>query len=583
MVSKFDLRSQVPLFDRSFLTGKHKFTQIGTGELGGKARGLLIAKNLLAAELNPAQFPAFDVNIPTLTVLTTDAFDRFMELNHFDEMISASKSDGEIARAFQNGQLPPEILGDLRTLTQQVKVPLAIRSSSLMEDALHQPFAGVYGTKMIPNNQPSADIRFQKLTEAIKFVYASTFFKRAQNYLKALDQNSVTEKMAVIIQEIVGSRFNDRFYPVISGVARSYNFYRSGKAKPEDGVVNLALGLGKTIVDGGVVWTYSPAYPAAMPPFTIQNLLKQTQTKFWAVNMGKPPAYDPIAETEYLIHASLSDADYDNTLRYIASTYDSTSDRIVSGVGRTGPRVINFAPILVENQLRLNDLIRSLLKASETVVNAPVEIEFAVRFHTLSADTRPTFGFLQVRPMVVPRESVEIQPSELIGSNVLLVNENVLGNGERNDIADIVYVRPDCFDIMKTKVIAQELAGINQDLVSGKRPYLLIGFGRWGSSEPSLGIPVDWSDISGAKAIVEAALPSLMVEPSQGSHFFHNISSFQVYYFSLLRSEENSLDWIWLYEQSAKAETSFVRHVELKSPLRIKVDGRTGKGVILKL
>jgi len=583
MVSKFDLRSQVPLFDRSFLTGKHKFTQIGTGELGGKARGLLIAKNLLAAELNPEQFPAFDVNIPTLTVLTTDAFDRFMELNHFDEMISASKSDGEIARAFQNGQLPPEILGDLRTLTQQVKVPLAIRSSSLMEDALHQPFAGVYGTKMIPNNQPSADIRFQKLTEAIKFVYASTFFKRAQNYLKALDQNSVTEKMAVIIQEIVGSRFNDRFYPVISGVARSYNFYRSGKAKPEDGVVNLALGLGKTIVDGGVVWTYSPAYPAAMPPFTIQNLLKQTQTKFWAVNMGKPPAYDPIAETEYLIHASLSDADYDNTLRYIASTYDSTSDRIVSGVGRTGPRVINFAPILVENQLRLNDLIRSLLKASETVVNAPVEIEFAVRFHTLSADIRPTFGFLQVRPMVVPRESVEIQPSELIGSNVLLVNENVLGNGERNDIADIVYVRPDCFDIMKTKVIAQELAGINQDLVSGKRPYLLIGFGRWGSSEPSLGIPVDWSDISGAKAIVEAALPSLMVEPSQGSHFFHNISSFQVYYFSLLRSEENSLDWIWLYEQSAKAETSFVRHVELKSPLRIKVDGRTGKGVILKL
>ncbi|MCI0617236.1 PEP/pyruvate-binding domain-containing protein, partial [bacterium] len=286
MISKYDLGSQVPLFDRSFLTGKHKFTQIGTGELGGKARGLLIAKNLLAAEFNREQFPAIDVNIPTLTVLTTDAFDRFMELNHLDAMISASKSDGEIARAFQNGQLPPEILGDLRALTQQVKVPLAIRSSSLMEDALHQPFAGVYGTKMIPNNQPSADIRFQKLTEAIKFVYASTFFKRAQNYLKALDQSSVTEKMAVIIQEIVGSRFNDRFYPVISGVARSYNFYRSGKAKPEDGVVSLALGLGKTIVDGGVVWTYSPAYPAAMPPFTVQNLLKQTQTKFWAVNMG---------------------------------------------------------------------------------------------------------------------------------------------------------------------------------------------------------------------------------------------------------------------------------------------------------
>ena len=572
---------QLPRFDRSFLTGEHKFTQIGNGELGGKAIGLLIAKNLLA-EFNSEQFSAFDIGIPTLTVLTTDAFDRFIELNNLDRVISHGKSDGEIARAFQNGQLPPEILGDLRALTQQVKTPLAIRSSSLMEDALHQPFAGVYGTKMIPNNQPGADIRFQKLTEAIKFVYASTFFERAQHYRKALDKNSASEKMAVIIQEIVGSRFNDRFYPVISGVARSYNFYRSGKAKPEDGVVSLALGLGKTIVDGGMVWTYSPVYPSAVPPFAVQDLLKQTQTKFWAVNMGKPAEYDPTAETEYLIHASLSDADYDNTLRYIASTYDSTSDRIVAGVGRNGPRVINFAPILVENDLPLNERICSLLKACESMVNVPVEIEFAVQLHAPHIDKRPSFGFLQVRPMVVSRQSIQIAPSELIGSNVLLVSEIAMGNGARNDIADIVYVRPDQFDIMKTKVIAEQLAGINQDLLSDKRPYLLIGFGRWGSSEPTLGIPVDWSAISGAKVIVESTLSSFMVEASQGSHFFHNISSFEVYYFSVLRSEQNNLDWSWLNGQSAKTETEFVRHVELKSPLRIKVDGRTGKGVILK-
>ncbi|HSE40448.1 MAG TPA: hypothetical protein VLH08_06740, partial [Acidobacteriota bacterium] len=244
--------------------------------------------------------------------------------------------------------------------------------------------------------------------------------------------------------------------------------------------------------------------------------------------------------------------------------------------------VINFAPILVENQLPLNELIRSLLKACETVADVSVEIEFAVRFDSLSKDTRPTFGFLQVRPMVVSRESVEIQPAELIGSNVLLVSQNVMGNGVRNDIADIVYVLPDRFETMKTKIIAEELAGINQDLLSQKRPYLLIGFGRWGSSEPTLGIPVDWSDISGVKAIVEAALPSFMFEASQGSHFFHNISSFEVYYFSLLRSEQNNLDWSWLNEQFPKTETSFVRHVQLKSPLRIKVDGRTGKGVILK-
>lgn len=571
----------VPHFDRSFFTGKNRFTQIGNGELGGKARGLLVAKNLLA-EFDSEQFPAITIDIPTLTVLTTDAFDRFMELNHLNDLISHSKSDDEIARIFQKAQLPPEILGDLRSLTQQIKVPLAIRSSSLMEDALHEPFAGVYATKMIANNQPGADIRFQKLIEAIKFVYASTFFKRAQNYLKAIDQNSEREKMAVIIQEIVGSRFNDRFYPVISGVARSYNFYRSGKAKPEDGVVSLALGLGKTIVDGGVVWTYSPAYPTAAPPFTIPEFLKQTQTKFWAVNMGKPPEYDPIAETEYLVHASLSDADYDNTLRYIASTYDSTSDRIVQGVGRTGPRVINFAPILVGTQLPLNDMIRSLLKAAESVAGAPVEIEFAIQLHASHVDAHPSFGFLQVRPMVVSRENIQIEPFELIGSNVLLISDFVMGNGDRNDIANIVYVRPDRFDTMKTKIIAEELGEINKDLVSRKLIYLLIGFGRWGSSEPSLGIPVDWSDIAGAKAIVEAALPSFTVEASQGSHFFHNISSFQVVYFSILRSEQNNLDWTWLNEQPAKTETNFVRHVELKFPLRIKVDGRTGKGVILK-
>jgi hypothetical protein len=583
MVSKDQPPRQVPHFERSFLSGEHKFTQIGSGELGGKAKGLLLVKDLLAAEFNSGHFAAFEVNIPTLTVLATDAFDRFIELNHFDGFISQTKSDDEIARAFQSAQLPPEILGDLRSLTQEVKIPLAIRSSSLMEDALRQPFAGVYATKMIPNNQPSADIRFQKLTEAIKFVYASTFFKRAQNYLKGIDQNSTKEKMAVIIQEIVGSRFNDRFYPVISGVARSYNFYRSGKARPEDGVISLALGLGKTIVDGGIVWAYSPAYPTAVPPVTIQELLKQTQTKFWAVNMGKPPAYDPIAETEYLIHSPLGDADYDNTLRYVASTYDATSDRIVPGVGRAGTRVMNFAPILVENQLPLNELIRSLLKACETETGLPVEIEFAVRLGTPSSDGRTPFGFLQARPMLVSRENVEINAAELIGSNVLLMSEKVMGNGIRDDIADIVYVRPDRFDPMKTRLIAEELAGINQGLISQKRPYLLIGFGRWGSSEPSLGIPVEWSDISGVRAMVEVPMPSLTVEPSQGSHFFHNISSFQVYYFSISRSEPNNLDWNWLNEQPAKTETNFVRHVELKSPLHIKVDGRTGKGVILKL
>ncbi len=570
-------------FQRHFFDPEKRLTTIGSGEIGGKAHGLAFVSDVLRKKFRAADFPAIEVSIPTLTVIRTDAFDAFMSSNDLFDFANADEPDDRIAHAFQKADLPVELLGDLRALVQQVRQPLAVRSSSLLEDALREPFAGIYETKMTPNNQPDPDVRFRKLTEAIKFVYASTFFKAAKDYRRATGHGAGDEKMAVIIQEVVGQRHGDRFYPEVSGVARSYNFYPLRPAKPEDGVVSLALGLGKTIVDGGVCWTYSPAQPRATPPFgSVAEWLKNTQTEFWAVNMGKPPAFDPIRETEFLIQANLADAEYDGTLRHLASTYDPRSDRIVMGTGVAGPRVLTFAPLLVLNDIPLNDLIRELLKLCEDALNAPVEMEFAVTFprNGAGSENPVRFGFLQVRPMVVSHEVVEISEEEMRGEKVLLASETVLGNGVIDSIHDVVYVRPETFEAKNTPLIAAELESINRHLVEAGRPYLLIGFGRWGSSDPWLGIPVNWPQVAGAKVIVEATLPTMDKEISQGSHFFHNLASFQVSYFSVRHSGKFQIDWKWLDERPAVSETGFVRHVKLPRPLLVKVDGRSGRGVV---
>jgi hypothetical protein len=388
--------------------------------------------------------------------------------------------------------------------------------------------------------------------------------------------------MAVIIQEVVGRPHGDRFYPDLSGVARSFSFYRSGRARPEDGVVNLALGLGRTIVDGGSAWTYAPPYPQATPPYaSVGDLLKQTQVDFWAVNMGRPPDYNPIAETEYLLHPNIAEAEADETLRFVASTYDSRSDRLSPGTGMTGPRVLNFAPLLVLEELPLNAVIRALLATCRDALEAPVEIEFAL---TIDRKATPParLGFLQVRPMVVSEEDVDLARSDLQGPGVLVGSEGVMGNGTVTTVRDIVYVKPDTFESRFTPAVAEEVARQNLTLLSEGRPYVLIGFGRWGSSDPWLGIPVDWSQISGARAIVEATTPTMNVELSQGSHFFHNLSSFQVSYFSVRHDSEHAVDWDWLGRQPVVAEQRFVRHVRAAEPLTIRVDGRQGRGVILK-
>ncbi|MBI9045993.1 MAG: hypothetical protein JEZ06_15990 [Anaerolineaceae bacterium] len=579
MTSSLDssLQTNVQPFNRdSFKSGK-QVSVIGTGRLGGKAQGLVFISDILQSGIGPEEFPEITINIPALVVICTDIFDKFMLQNELIDIAFSDQTDDRIAHAFMKAELPFEILGDLRSLITQTKSPLAIRSSSLLEDSTYEPFAGVFKTKMIPNNQFDIATRFKKLTEAIKLVFASTYFKAARDYMSATGHKLEDEKMAVIIQEVVGKRHDDRFYPELSGVARSFNFYPTGSAKQSDGVVNLALGMGKTIVDGGRCWGYSPAYPRVSPPFgSIGELLKLSQTEFWAVNMGSPPMYDPIKETEYMLLENLTAAEKDNTLRYIASTYNPQSDRLTMGVGKKGPRALTFEPLLSLERPPLNQLVEKLLALCETALNSPVEIEFAMTFDPHQ------FGFLQVRKMVVPSDVIDITDDQLNDVNVLAASKSTLGNGIINTIKDIVYVLPDKFEMKHTQAIALELEQINQHLVAANSPYLLIVLGRLGSSTPWLGIPVFWSQISASKVIVEATQENANVEMSQGSHFFHNLTNLGINYFSVPFAGEFSIDWDWLDQQEIVNETRFVRHIRLYEAIKVMVDGRSGRGVIHK-
>jgi len=577
-----DSIADLPRFDRHFFDGKQRFTRIGGGSIGGKAQGLARIHDHLNTHFAASPIDGVTVSIPPLTVLATDLFEKFIEQNHLHEWAESDLRDDQVALAFQKAELPAQLVGDLRALIAQVNTPLAIRSSSYLEDAMFQPFASVYTTKMLPNNQFDIDTRFRKLVEAIKFIYASTYFRGASKYMQATTHTTADERMAVIIQAVVGARHGDRFYPEISGVIRSYNYYPVGHSKPEDGVVDLALGLGKSIVDEGNAWTYSPARPRTFPPYNSpKDLVDQTQRTFWAVHMGKPPEYDPIRETEYLTKHTLTEAERDNVIMWLASTYDPQNDRIEVGLRAGGPRILTFAPLLDYEQVPLNKAFVEMLKVGEAVADGPVEIELAVTLdpeHGVPAD----IGFLQVRPMVVSKGTVAISEDKLAGARVLLSSKHVLGNGELDTIRDVVYLKPEAFSTQKTVHMIEPLDYINSKLVRAGKPYLLIGFGRWATSDPACGVPVDFGNISGAKAIVETTLPNMYVSLSQGSHFFHNMTSFQIKYFSIPHDDQENIDWDWLEQQPTQMESEFVRWISLDRPLNVLVDGRSGWGVILR-
>ncbi|HEX9190001.1 MAG TPA: PEP/pyruvate-binding domain-containing protein, partial [Vicinamibacteria bacterium] len=507
----------------------------------------------------------------------SSVFVAFLDRNGLRPLLAEEPSDQTLALAFQRATLPAEWLGDLRSVALDARVPLACRSSSVLEDALGRPFAGVYGTKMIPGNQPDVTGRFKSLVDAVKFVFASTFFHEARAYRRAAGELPEPERMAVVVQEVVGRRHGERFYPDISGVARSWNFYPVGPAEPHEGVVDIALGLGKTIVDGGACWSFSPAHPKLPPPVgSVRDLLDATQSRFWAVGVGPPPAYDPMAETEFLVQPGLAEAEADGTLRYAASTYDAESDRLVAGLGRPGPRVLDFAPTLVWNELPLVAVLRRLLSVCEEELRAPVEIEFAL---SLPPAQPARLGFLQVRPLLVSGEAVEVPADELAAPTTVVASTAALGNG-RHEVRDVVYVEPGSFEARLTPGIAGEIEGLNRALLEAGRPYLLIGFGRWGSSDPWLGIPVDWGQVGGARVVVEARLSAFPVEMSQGAHFFHNLIAEGVPYFSAADHEGGDVQWERILALPIHHDGRFIRHVRCREAFVVKVDGRRGLGLI---
>lgn len=574
-------RGSIAVFTRGDYDAERVFQMIGEGSLGGKARGLAFVDSILNEYIPDDFFKDVRISVPRTIVLGTDVFSQFMEMNDLYPTVVEDISDEQMLRYFLRADLPATVIGDIREILKKAKFPIAVRSSSLLEDAMYQPFAGVYATVMIPNSSKDFEVRFHNLIQAIKFVYASTYSKNAKNYIEATGNRLEEEKMGLIIQEVAGRKYGDYFYPSFSGVARSYNYYPFGKAEPKDGIVNLALGLGRTIVDGGVSLQYSPAYPSVFPQFANRkDLFSKSQIKYFAINLKSDRIVRIPSEDSYLSELHISEADKHGTLRHIASTYSPENDYLYEGTTRSGPRVLDFAPILKSNVIPLNDILKLLLKMTEVAMNCPVEIEFAVTM----GEENPTpvdFRFLQVRPMVKHDTVVEVDLINVKDEEVLLKTEMALGNGNYS-MNTVLFVKPESFDKSKTTLIGTQINEINKKLLSENTSYMLIGPGRWGSSDPWLGIPVEFSAISSALVIVEMALPDMIVDPSQGSHFFQNMTSFKIAYLTLRNLDKQEVDWDWLNSMETMHETEYIKLVRLKDMLDIRIDGKLSKAIVLK-
>ncbi|MGA2622889.1 MAG: PEP/pyruvate-binding domain-containing protein [Bacteroidota bacterium] len=560
------------------------FARIGGGSLGGKARGLGFLNLLINTYNVRDRFDGVHIYVPSSAVIGTDMFDQFLDENDLRSFAIGSTDDEAITKRFVEAeQLPGEILDDLSAFLDVIREPLAVRSSSLLEDSQYQPFAGVYETYMIPNNNPDSAVRLRELLNTIKRVYASTFYQRAKNYIKMTSYRLEEEKMAVIVQKLVGSRHEQRFYPDFAGVAKSYNFYPAPPQTSADGIVSVALGLGKMVVDGGVSVKFSPKYPNHLPQLsTIQSTLANNQHQFFALDMSESLGGGTQTHDTHTKLYELDVAERDGTLSYVGSTYSHENDAVYDGISRKGMRLVTFSPVLKNKLLPLSEILEELLEMGSWGMGTSVEIEFAVNM-SLPPGRQKEFGLLQMRPLVISREFEELRLEKIDTKNMICESPQVLGNGIIRDIYDIVVVDVHRFDRAKSHEVAMEVGQINARLVSEGRPYLLIGVGRWGTLDPWLGIPVTWDQISGAKAIVETGFKDFAVTPSQGSHFFQNLTAFMIGYFTIdAVSNQGFVDWDWLSQQPAEEEKEYTKHLRFSSDIVVRMNGHKHKGIILK-
>jgi len=559
------------------------FVRIGGGSLGGKARGLAFVRHLLHKHRMPQRFSGVRVEVPPAVVLATDVFDEFLSENRLLDFAIRCTDDAEIERRFLAATLPAELRENLLAYLSEVHYPLAVRSSSLLEDSQYQPFTGVYETFMLGNQHPDLGVRLEQLMEAIKRVYASTFSQHAKAYVRATPYRLEEEKMAVILQQVVGTSHGHRFYPDFSGVVRSRNFYPAPPMNPEDGVAAVALGLGRAVVDGGKCLTFCPRYPQNLVQFSsVEDMLANSQSEFWALELDHATLREDSVENLREACFGLKEAENDGTLHRLGSTYSVDNHAVYDGLSRSGIRIVSFAPVLKHGVFPLAALLEQLIGISEEALRRPVEIEFAVRLQR-TPEEAADFGFLQVRPLVLSRESEELMMEDVAPERLICQSAKVLGNGRIEDLHDVVVVDFHRFERAKSQEVAASVAQLNAKLGEHGAPYLLIGVGRWGSNDPWLGIPVEWDQIAGARAIIEAGFKDFRVTPSQGSHFFQNLTAFQVGYFTVNPDAgEGFVDWTWLSSQTAAEEDGCVRHLHFKEPLLVIMNGKTSRGMIFK-
>ncbi len=558
------------------------FSRIGKGSLGGKARGLAFIDSLIKRNHFFDKFEDVLITIPRTVVLTTDVFSEFMEDNRLYKVGLADMSDDEILKCFVKARLPFRIHEDLIAFINVVKNPIAIRSSSLLEDSYYQPFAGIYSTYMISKIDDERKM-LEMLSCSIKSVYASVYFKASKAYMTATSNVIDEEKMAIILQEVCGARYGDHFYPTISGMARSTNFYPIYPEKAEEGVVNIAYGLGKYIVDGGVTLRFSPYYPKKIIQLSSPDMaLTQTQRSFFALDMN-PESFTPsIDDGINILKLPLRSAEGDKSLKFVCSTYDYDNNILRDAFDTEGKKVITFSKILNYNTFPLADILKSLLQIGEREMNNPVEIEFAVNLDVPEGFPR-VFNFLQIRPIVDNKEEIYANLEDVDKKDAIIYSEMALGNGIYSNVYDIVYVKPETFDASKNMEIAQSINRNNEIFLAAKRQYAIVGPGRWGSSDPWLGIPVKWPQISAARLIVESGLDKYRIDPSQGTHFFHNLTSFRVGYFTVNPYINNGFyDIDFLNASEAFFEDEYIRVIRFKKPIVIKIDGKKSIGVLYK-
>ncbi|MEE8425142.1 MAG: PEP/pyruvate-binding domain-containing protein, partial [Elusimicrobiota bacterium] len=565
-------------FSSRFFTKESHFVRIGGGSLGGKGRGLAFLDSFLSRKSHELKKLDVRVRIPNTTVIATDEFGAFIERNNLAGFLRNRPDDEAIRHHFLEAKLPPNVLKDLNSFVRKVSFPLAVRSSSLLEDSQIAPFAGVYQTYMLPNNHPDPALRLKQLERVVKLIYASTHSRQALSYVSATPHLQEEEKMAVILQRLVGRAYGDRFYPDFSGIAQSYNYYPVGPMKPADGIAYVTLGLGNTVVEGGRALNFSPGHPRSLYQFSsVKDSLANSQREFSVLDLSRAdfmPDGDPNAN---LLTVGLDAAEADGTLAAIGATYSRDNDRIYDGIGRPGARLVTFAEVLKGDAFPLADVLKRLLEIGAEAVGCPIEMEFAV-----TREPRE-FNILQIRPMISWNLSREVRLGKKERSRAFCYSPNALGHGAIGSLSDLIYVKPGSIQPGRTRAIADEIGRLNAALGGEGRNYVLMGPGRWGSADPNLGIPVQWGQISASRLIVETAPRDFCVEPSYGTHFLHNVIAAGIGYLTVGSDKKGGIvDWKWLGAQKAVAESENIRHLRFKKPLDIRVDGRRREGAILR-